>query len=708
MDDFVLNVRQIAQYPESQPQPDDTVLIQQGGIGGSYASTTVADLVAAGAGQSAPSAMNPPPWPGQLFTDVISTTLEGAIGFNLYWTAQAVPLLKGIGPALSIYQDPGSGALNFDMAPVNQAGTSPDFDQVMVLGADGTLATRRVTIAATPAGPADAVNVDWINRQAVRSFNGRFGSIVLNVHDIMRGGGAPICNAELQGQPLAPTADSACRHQVANVEFVERTMCDWINGLLNEHPFVWTFNGRRGDIWLTQDDLTEAAYNDPLNPPQVPTAPPGTATDQAASTLFVANGLEDLQTWVENELATSGDVTIAYLEANYAPLASPTLTGFPSAPTAAPGTSTGQLATTAFVMAAITESTTGVASFNSRTGAVVLTEQDLTDVGAATLNSPVFTGAPTAPNPPGPDSSGRLATTSWVSNNTVLTINGRNGTVSLNVADLASMGGAPLLNPALTGVPTAPTATPGSATQQLANTAFVAAAITAAGGVASFNSRTGAVTLQSNDLSAAGGALLAGPAFTGIPTAPTPATSDNGTRLATTAFVQALIAGAGGVTSFNGRGGAITLTAADLVAASPAALRGVTDGSNAPPGAIGEFMSNAAGGLSFPTAIWGFICAITLTAGDWDVWANASFSPTTAASYVGAALSTTASSANIILGSSFIASLGGSPILGQSQGNCPPTRINVTANQVISLLGIVTYASGSVTIQGNLWARRVR
>ena len=73
---------------------------------------------------------------------------------------------------------------------------------------------------------------------------------------------------------------------------------------------------------------------------------------------------------------------------------------------------------------------------------------------------------------------------------------------------------APLASPALTGTPTAPTATAGTSTTQLATTAFV----------------TTAVSTKAN---------LASPTFTGDPKAPTPATSDNDTSIATTAFVKA-------------------------------------------------------------------------------------------------------------------------------------------------------------------------
>lgn len=59
-----------------------------------------------------------------------------------------------------------------------------------------------------------------------------------------------------------------------------------------------------------------------------------------------------------------------------APLAGPTFTGVPTAPTATGGTNTTQIATTAFVTAAVASGTAGVASFNGRTGTVVPASND--------------------------------------------------------------------------------------------------------------------------------------------------------------------------------------------------------------------------------------------------------------------------------------------------------------------------------------------
>jgi hypothetical protein len=57
----------------------------------------------------------------------------------------------------------------------------------------------------------------------------------------------------------------------------------------------------------------------------------------------------------------------------------------------------------------------------------------------------------------------------------VTSVAGRTGAITLAVADVS--GAAPLASPALTGTPTAPTATGGTNTTQIATTAFVTAAI---------------------------------------------------------------------------------------------------------------------------------------------------------------------------------------------------------------------------------------
>ncbi|WP_207307367.1 tail fiber protein, partial [Escherichia coli] len=112
-----------------------------------------------------------------------------------------------------------------------------------------------------------------------------------------------------------------------------------------------------------------------------------------------------------------------------APIESPSLTGTPTAPTAAQGTNSTQIANTAFVKAAVT------ALINGAPG----TLDTLKEIAAAINNDPNFS----------------------------TTIN--------NALALK----APLASPALTGIPTAPTAAQGTNNTQIATTAYVRAAISA-------------------------------------------------------------------------------------------------------------------------------------------------------------------------------------------------------------------------------------
>lgn len=82
----------------------------------------------------------------------------------------------------------------------------------------------------------------------------------------------------------------------------------------------------------------------------------------------------------------------------------------------------------------------------------------------APIDSPTFTGVPTAPTPLAGDNSAQLATTKFVAS-----------ALSPVNTDLALK--APIESPVFTGVPAAPTAVAGTNTTQLATTKFVTSAI---------------------------------------------------------------------------------------------------------------------------------------------------------------------------------------------------------------------------------------
>ncbi len=138
-----------------------------------------------------------------------------------------------------------------------------------------------------------------------------------------------------------------------------------------------------------------------------------------------------------------------------APLASPGFSGTPTAPTAAPATNTTQLATTAFVQDALA----GVGAGDMMKSVYDTTTNGKVDV-AETADAVAWSGVTGKP-----------------SSFTPATHNHPTSEVTGLEAALAAK--APLASPALTGTPTAPTATAGNSSAQLATTAFVAAAVAA-------------------------------------------------------------------------------------------------------------------------------------------------------------------------------------------------------------------------------------
>ena len=172
----------------------------------------------------------------------------------------------------------------------------------------------------------------------------------------------------------------------------------------------------------------------------------GDSTTNIANTLFVTRGLsyKANKVYVDNLLTSK------------APLASPDLTGTPTAPTATAGTKTTQIATTAFVDAAVTSK--------------------------APLASPDLTGTPTAPTASASANSTQIATTAYVDRADALKAN--------------------LASPTFSGTVEAPTATATDSTTKVATTAFVKGSIKRSNitkGVI-FNTSNGNVTINVNQM----------------------------------------------------------------------------------------------------------------------------------------------------------------------------------------------------------------
>jgi hypothetical protein len=222
--------------------------------------------------------------------------------------------------------------------------------------------------------------------------------------------------------------------------------------------------------------------------PTAPTAAFGSNSTAIATTAFATNLISYTSSLINANIAAANSQISLRATIN-----SPAFTGVPTAPTPASNTNTTQIATTAFVQDLLETATSDISGSVS---------------GKAPINSPTFTGSPAAPTQTSTDSSTKLATTAFVQ--------------------------AQKVAPAFTGIPTAPTAAAGTNTTQLATTAFVQGE-------------------------------KASPVFTGVPTAPTAAAGTNTNQLATTRFVNE----SSPVLSVNGKNGAITLGVADITGAAP-------------------------------------------------------------------------------------------------------------------------------------------
>jgi hypothetical protein len=180
----------------------------------------------------------------------------------------------------------------------------------------------------------------------------------------------------------------------------------------------------------------------------------------------------------------------------------------------------------------------------------------------AFIDSPAFTGTPTAPTAAATTDTTQIATTAYVKDQKYTTNPAMNGSAAIGSTGYFSDGGhihptdtsrAPIASPTFTGTPAAPTAATTDDSTQIATTAYVKnqASVTTplVDGTASVGTAASLFALGNHvhptDTSRA---PIASPTFTGTPDSTTPSTSDDSTRIATTAYVRAQNA----ATSFHG------------------------------------------------------------------------------------------------------------------------------------------------------------
>lgn len=304
------------------------------------------------------------------------------------------------------------------------------------------------------------------------------------------------------------------------------------------------FDGHEAAYFAVQADLIIVAASDALKAPiaspvltgdpKAPTPAPGDNDTSIATTAFVTSAV-----------VASDAIQTAAL-ALKAPIASPTFTGDPKAPTPLTADSDTSIATTAFVHG-ITDALAPLAdpifTGNPRAPNQIVSDSDtsiattafvhaITDV-LAPIASPIFTGDAKAVTQAPGDNDTSIATTAYVT---------AADTVLKGYVDSQDALKAPIASPVFTGNPTAPTPATLDNDTSIATTAYVQANASPAAILAKLETVDGVGSgLDADEL---GGfpstayALLASPAFVGLPTAPTPLAGDNDTSIATTAFVK--------------------------------------------------------------------------------------------------------------------------------------------------------------------------
>lgn len=401
--DSVVNLRQIGGYPQ-KPAADarDLILVQQGGLGGPYYATTPLGLLAPLATAQLAVGLSLPDDVGRsnLAAQAHVLPLGGEVLWNAYRASSGQYRSWHDGLAARLIFGPATRGLQFGMAPQQIPGTAiAAFIPALSIDPAGDMRVAgTLRVGRDPGGADEVATLGFLTRRAVTSVNGRHGAVRLGRGDI---------NAAL---------GLALGDEVASLGAV-----DWaLKELLANSPFCFTWNGRLGNVFLQLDDI-ERVYFTPGTRPQAPTAPTNDSSRQIANTEWVTRYLTD-KWWVD-------------IVHTFAPIASPDFVGKPLAPLPDLASDDNQIATTAWVREVLGDIAAGVLQWNGRSGFVFLQLDDVNSVFTAAGAIPL---APTAA--PGTNTQ-QIATTAFVTGNTVWSWNTRKGDVTLLLSDILGASG---------------------------------------------------------------------------------------------------------------------------------------------------------------------------------------------------------------------------------------------------------------------------
>ena|SRR5215469_858021 len=149
--------------------------------------------------------------------------------------------------------------------------------------------------------------------------------------------------------------------------------------------------------------------------------------------------------------------------------------------------------------------------------------------------------------------------------------------------------------------------------------------------------------------------------------------------------------------------GSVTIPASAAIAQPH--IAGVTDGSNAAAGQVGEYLTAVGTSVGISSGAWASVASLSLTAGDWDVWGQASAAPTGSMTQVDCGFSTISNAAP---STGIYASLVVPGGLGANGVVPVPERFSLSATTTVYCNLRPTYTTGTVSGDGVIYARRRR
>lgn len=158
-----------------------------------------------------------------------------------------------------------------------------------------------------------------------------------------------------------------------------------------------------------------------------------------------------------------------------------------------------------------------------------------------------------------------------------------------------------------------------------------------------------------------------------------------------------------------------TITAPSITFNSTSGVIGTTTNNNAAAGSVGEFVSSLiplASAVNIVTATATDLTSISLTAGDWDVYANITFIPAATTNYtsvIGWNSGVSATLANASLRAANSTGAGGAVTGGNEIGIITPSqRYSLSGNGTVYVTGYAVFTISTMTMCGGIYARRVR